>query len=116
MNTTHDIHTEIDTTALFHNMEVPHGCYCQNINKSYAFSLASSLKLTDVILTAIYMYYHMDVSQNQPEISTFREKRRKETPNKANQHADLQIFSNVLCWPRDTNSLPDIRGSSDGHT
>jgi len=75
MNTTHDIHTEIDTTALFHNMEVPNGCYNRNINKSYAFSLASSLKPTDVmLLTAIYKYYHMNVSQNQPEISAFREK------------------------------------------
>jgi hypothetical protein len=79
-------------------MEVPHGCYCRNINKISAFSLASSLKLADVIpLTAIYKYYHMNVSQKQPEISIFREKHCKEKPNKANQQTQLQIFSCVLC-------------------
>jgi hypothetical protein len=93
MNTTHDIHTEINTTALFHNVKVLYVCYCRNINNSPAFSLVSSLKPTDVILlAAIYKYYHMNVPENQPEILTFHEKRCMEKTNTAKQHEQLQTF------------------------
>ena len=106
MNTTHDIHTEIDTTALFHNMEVPHGCYCRNINKSYAFSLSPVL-LCPLTSSSWQLYTSTIVwmfLKNQPEISTFREKRPKEMSHKPNQQAQLQIFNplnpelNPICY------------------
>lgn len=53
MNTTHDIQTEINTTALFHMVEVIHGCYSRNINKNSGELLAQN---TDAIHTQVLLH------------------------------------------------------------